>query len=185
MISYKVFRIIEYQSNNSGDSYHHSLFVETDLNGHGYMMHVTGRPWNGMRAERKPAGPPDGWSLNVLERDHVGWIAEHKYPRMWLLISSIPTPRRQHLARPGYFDGPRDSGDWTAEAVRLLEYEGLMEKDKAWLAKEAEEGARIRMKNDEEEEGAEDYADVTARRQLARDMQVPREDSESEISEEE
>ena len=82
----------------AGERFHNVLFVETDANGEGRILHVTGAiaDLNGMRFEEKVGKRPE--DSNTYHRKHyLGRIPADQYGALIQLMHSVPAPPRQRL----------------------------------------------------------------------------------------
>ena len=107
---------------------HHALFIETNVDGSGTIVHVTGDIQNGMRFEQKATRRPED-SASFVEKTFLGWVLVENYGYIEDTCRNIPPPKKQ-------FNGPkrlypkeplRRCQEWTNEAVETLFSSGVLQ----------------------------------------------------------
>ncbi|KJZ70456.1 hypothetical protein HIM_10158 [Hirsutella minnesotensis 3608] len=107
---------------------HHAIFIETNADGSGALVHVTGDIQNGMRFEHKAARRPEE-SASFVEKTLLGWVSTDNYGYIGNICKSIPPPKKQ-------FNGPkrlypkeplRRCQEWTNEVVQALFSNGVLQ----------------------------------------------------------
>jgi hypothetical protein len=123
-MSYPVYLV----SSRGAPRNHHSIFVQTHPNQSGHVFQVTSNIQIGMKFEFKASENPEA-SVEFIEKEYIGTVAEDDYARMKSIVEGIEPPGKQ-------FDGAKrlDPGErlrrcqeWTAEVVRELRRKGVLE----------------------------------------------------------
>lgn len=118
-MSYPVYLIAYYNVPES----HHSIFLQTSVNGSGYLYHVVGRlsDEGGMRYEQKPTTNPES-SQRFLSKMLCGSTTLEKAELFEQICRSIPVPKQQY--RNGRKLDPaakdRHCQHWAREAIETL-----------------------------------------------------------------
>ncbi|XWW96824.1 hypothetical protein V2A60_004804 [Cordyceps javanica] len=166
MRAYKVFLIVKVGRNTD----HCGLFFETDIDRKGTIVHVTGGGRAGMRLQRQTESALDAtWDDN--RKDHIGWVMEEKFPKVWNVVRLVPPPGRKGARS-------RTAREWTDQVTRALQTQGVMENSRESEATVHEETERNR--GAEAREGGERAEGERRRMDIG-----TREEDESEVSEEE
>lgn len=108
---------------------HHSIFVETDpVTSSGHIFQVVGNIQTGMSFGHRPEKGPEYW-IDFVSKQLIGTVSHVNFPRIQPVVESVEPPRKQ-------FDGPkrlypteplRRCQEWTAEAIRQLKDEGVLQ----------------------------------------------------------
>ncbi|KAK6855817.1 hypothetical protein PG995_007968 [Apiospora arundinis] len=107
---------------------HHAIFVETQQNGAGTLIHVTGNIQNGMTFETKETLKSPNLSNSFMSKSQLGLIKVEDLFRVESICRANPPPAKQ-------FDGPRRINptqpirrcqEWTSETVGSLRAEGVL-----------------------------------------------------------
>ncbi|KAI5465407.1 hypothetical protein BGZ63DRAFT_103589 [Mariannaea sp. PMI_226] len=107
---------------------HHALFIETNSDGTGRLIHVTGNVQNGMEFEEREEKRPDD-SETFVSKSFLGTIYAECYRNVSEICKSNAPPKKQ-------FDGPkrlypeeplRRCQEWTAEVVESLVSKGILQ----------------------------------------------------------
>lgn len=106
---------------------HHAIFIETDIDGSGYLFHVVGNTQVGMSFGHRPSPAPEK-SPTFLSKKYIGSVTKAKYDRVEFTVGAIEPPKKQ-------FDGSkrinpeeplRACQEWAADAIQALRDAGIL-----------------------------------------------------------
>ncbi|KAK8855277.1 hypothetical protein PGQ11_011189 [Apiospora arundinis] len=107
---------------------HHAIFLETQQNGSGTLIHVTGDIQNGMTLEMKETSKSPDLSASFISKSQLGLVRVEDFSRVQSICRANPPPAKQ-------FNGPRRINpaqplrrcqEWTSEIVKSLRAEGVL-----------------------------------------------------------
>ncbi|KAF1841067.1 uncharacterized protein K460DRAFT_197881 [Cucurbitaria berberidis CBS 394.84] len=106
---------------------HHSIIIEKNPDGSGYIFQVTGDVQRGMEFGHKNTNVPEE-SASFASRKQIGTMLITDFDRIQSIVESIEPPAKQ-------FNGPkrinpreplRRCQEWTADAIQALKNEGVL-----------------------------------------------------------
>ncbi|KAM3547141.1 hypothetical protein MY1884_009714 [Beauveria asiatica] len=167
MRAYKVFLIVKTGRNAN----HCGLFFETSIDRRGTIVQVMGGGRGGMRLLRQTETALDARTWDDARKDHVGWVMEARFQRVWAVVRSVPPPGKRNAKS-------KTAREWTELVTRKLQAQGVMENSRENEATVHEDTG---TESDEDEgETVEEEQGEPLRLGI-----VPRVEEESEVSEEE
>lgn len=107
---------------------HHGLFVETEPDGTGILIHVFGNIQSGMMFEEKKAKRPED-SNSFVEKTFLGIVSTRNYYHMVETCGKIPPPKKQFNGGKRLYpkEPLRRCQEWTDEAVQALSSQGILQ----------------------------------------------------------
>ncbi|KAM3508480.1 hypothetical protein MY11210_006721 [Beauveria gryllotalpidicola] len=172
MRAYKVFLIVK--TGRNADQC--GLFFETSIDRRGTIVQVTGGGRGGMRLQRQTETALDARTWDDARKDHVGWVMEARFQRVWDVVRLVPPPGKRDAKS-------KTAREWTELVTRELQAHGVMENSRESEATVHEETETESEESDEgegEREGVEEEQGEPLRLGI-----VPRVEDDEEISEEE
>ncbi len=167
MRAYKVFLIVKAGRNTNRTG----LFFETDIEERGMIVQVVdGR--DGMRLQRYTDNALDS-SWDDRRKDHIGWVMEVKFEKVWNVVRAILPPGRSGAQC-------KTAREWTDLVMQMLQKQGVMENTRENEATVHEDrGAHGSAEEEEDDDDDEEEEEADPRPSWFN------EESEEEISEEE
>jgi hypothetical protein len=107
---------------------HHTIFIETNSDGSGYIYQVAGDIQNGMSHSHKPGKKPED-SYTFVSKEFIGTVSTANYPQVATICNGIPPPKKQFQGpRRLYPNEPlRRCQEWNGEAIQALKSAGVLE----------------------------------------------------------
>ncbi|PMB68191.1 hypothetical protein BM221_006368 [Beauveria bassiana] len=169
MRAYKVFLIVK--TGRNADQC--GLFFETSIDRRGTIVQVTGGGRGGMRLQRQTETALDARTWDDARKDHVGWVMEARFQRVWDVVRLVPPPGKRDAK-------VKTAREWTELVTRELQAQGVMENSRENEATVHEETESEESEEDEGEPVEEEQGEPLRLGIVPRVVE-----EESEISEEE
>jgi hypothetical protein len=107
---------------------HHALFVETDNDKAGYLIHVIGDVKDGMEYEILGQKKPH-LTTTYLGQELIGTVSYGNIMRLMETCEAVPLPKKQldELGRKIYLNEPfRRCGEWLEDVIQELKDVGIL-----------------------------------------------------------